>query len=126
MAGGSRYEDPVPDTRRIRGAPCLKSERPLIRADHRIRRFVTVVLAKPSHAHEVRSVRVEPQLPDVDVVKRLPISRSLVVARLYEHPLAVGRDALGLVVFVGNLAVRRDRAGARSTPITSALLPFSR
>ena len=92
---GLEHEDAVTDARRILAARRLKRDAPAVAADDRIRRLEAAVLTPVRHAGEVLAVRLELQLPDVDVVRVL---FELVAARFDQRVLAVGKDALDLVV----------------------------
>src|SRR5262245_2569970 len=63
------------------------------------------------HADVVSAIRLQFQLPDVDVSRVLPLRPALLTARLDERILAVGKDAFNLVVLVGDFAVDRDLPG---------------
>src|SRR5215510_1083336 len=63
------------------------------------------------HADVVRAIRLQFQLPDVDVSRVLTLRPALLAARLDERVLPVGKDAFNLVVLVGDFAVDRDLPG---------------
>src|SRR5512144_2063680 len=96
------HKDPVTDACRILASGRLKSDAFAIAADDRIRRLVATVLSPMSHACEVLAVRLELQLPDVDVVR---ILLELLTARFHKCVLSVWENAFDLVVLASYLAI---------------------
>src|SRR5262245_27352977 len=101
-------EDAVADAGRVAAARRLERDAPAVGADHGVRCLVARILAPSRDAREVLAVRLELELPDVDVVRVL---LRLFAARLDQRVLAVRKDAFDLVVLAGELAERRRLSG---------------
>src|SRR5262245_6066437 len=104
-------KDSVTDSGRLVIAGRLEGEPFAVGTDYRVRRLVAFVVSPMGHADVVSAIRLQFQLPDVDVSRVLPLRPALLTARLDERILAVGKDAFNLVVLVGDFAVDRDLPG---------------
>src|SRR5215475_5980960 len=98
-------KDSVADSGRLVIAGRLEGEPFAVGTDYRVRRLVAFVFSPMCHSDVVPAVRLQFQLPDVDVSRVLPLRPALLAARLDERVLPVRKDSLNLVIFAGNLAI---------------------
>src|SRR5215475_2324731 len=104
-------KDSVTDSGRLVIAGRLEGEPFAVGTDYRVRRLVAFVVSPMGHADVVSAIRLQFQLPDVDVSRVLPLRPALLTARFDECVFAIGKDAFNLVVLVVDFAVDRDLPG---------------